>query len=99
MKINTKKFLGWRLDSISIDNETFSLNFMPPRAYSGLQRPSARIIFSSVKKLVLSKVLGGAEISQIKQGNDSEGRVICVLEFSSDSFIEITAGTFTDLRF
>ncbi len=104
MTIDEKKYLGWPLEGISVEPGLFTVNLarhaltVAEAADITNQRVRARLIFIA-EKVILSNVQSGAEIVDLKQSSDTQGNVVYVVKFSSDLFIEVTAGGVTDLLF
>jgi hypothetical protein len=104
MTIDARKYVGWPLDSISLEVDLFTVNLarhsVPAAAAEDLenQRLRARITFNS-RKVILSNVHYGAEISEVSQGRDAEGDIHCILKFSPGSFIEVYAREIAELLF
>jgi len=103
VRISKKKYRGWHLGAISIDNDMFTVDLVRHhiRSPAGVgpmnERGRAKIIFTSVKKIILAKIGGGAEIGDIKQQRDDNGNIVCTLECSGDAVIEITSEGLSDL--
>ena len=104
MTFDGKKYVGWPLDSISIDVDLFTVDLarysLPAAAAEDLenQRLRARIVFNS-RRVVLSNVYNGAEISDVSQRGDNEGNIHCILKFTPGSFIEVYARAMAELLF
>ena len=103
MTVDKRKYLGWQLEGISLENELFTIRLVrySLRGAANMslasQHAQARIIFTSAKKIALSKVHSGAEVTDIQCNNNNAGNVLCDLKFFPDSSIAVTAAGIVDL--
>jgi hypothetical protein len=105
MTIDRQRYLGWRLGSIALENRIFTINLarhsLTRDEWRDLarQRVQAKIVFASVERIVLSRVCGGGEVTDIICSNDGAGNIFCELKLSPDSSIGVTAGEMADFMF
>jgi hypothetical protein len=105
-KVTYKKYVGWFLERISLDNSLFTIELS--RYSRGLavgeistdRRFRVRLIFTSPKKIRFSKISGGSEIKSISRCGDENGGPLYTLECLPDSFISVTSeDRFTEIQF
>jgi hypothetical protein len=105
MTIDRRKYLGWQLGSIYLENKIFTINLVRHSLSASEMldpasvRTQAKIIFVSSKRIVLSKAHTGGEVTDIRCSNDNEGNVFCEVKFSPDSSIVVTAAEIVDILF
>jgi hypothetical protein len=104
-KIGRKKYAGWQLARVSLELDVLILDLARLTLRPGenideaSRRARARLIFTSTKKIVLSKLSCPAQISALKSETDADANVRCILECSPDSFLEVTAKGFAELQY
>lgn len=102
--IEEKKYLGWHLESFSIEHDFFTLNLMRGSFGSGAEMERAmgsaraKLIFISPKRVAFSQVQNGAEVAHIEYRGTQSGTEY-TLSFVPDSSILISAADSRDLIF